>query len=217
MSMTEDLTARLEACYSAVIHDVLREMGQSDFTLPPRLRPLMPERKMAGPAFTVRGKAGEFDHHETLLAWTGLLSQCPEGHVWVNQPNDDVVAHMGELSAETLQDKGVRGCVLDGMARDTDFLLDIGFQCWFSGYTPRDIVGTWLPEAVGEEIRIGPVDIAPGDWMMGDRDGLVRIPAAMVEEVVDRAEKAATEENAIRTAIRGGMDPRQAYIQHGRF
>ena len=217
MSMTEDLTRRLEASYSAVIHDVMREMGLADFTLPPRLRPLMPEKKMAGPAFTIQGKAGAFDPHETLLAWTGLLSQCPAGHVWVNQPNDNVVAHMGELSAETLHDKGVRGCVLDGMARDTDFLVELGFQCWHDGFTPRDIVGTWLPEEVGVPIRIGEVEIAPGDWLMGDRDGLVRIPAELVEEVTDRAEKAATEENAIRTAIRGGMDPQQAYIQHGRF
>ena len=217
MSMTEELTRRLEASYSAVIHDVMREMGLSGFTLPPRLRPLMPEKKMAGPAFTIRGKAGAFDPRETLLAWTGLLSQCPEGHVWVNQPNDNIVAHMGELSAETLHDKGVRGCVLDGMARDTDFLVELGFQCWHDGFTPRDIVGTWLPEAVGVPIRIGDVEIALGDWMMGDRDGLVRIPADTVEEVADRAEKAATEENAIRNAIRGGMDPQQAYIQHGRF
>ena len=215
--MSEALSTRLEACYSAVIHDVLREMGQSDFTLPPRLRPLLPERKMAGPAFTIRGKAGAFDPHETLLAWTGLLSRCPQGHVWVNQPNDDVVAHMGELSAETLHDKGVRGCVLDGMARDTDFLIELGFQCWHDGYTPRDIVGTWLPEETEVPIRIGEVDIAPGDWLMGDRDGLVRIPANIIEDVVEKAEKAAREENAIRSAIRGGMNPQEAYIQHGRF
>ena len=215
--MSEALSTRLEACYSAVIHDVLREMGQSDFTLPPRLRPLLPEKKMAGPAFTIRGKAGAFDPHETLLAWTGLLSRCPQGHVWVNQPNDDVVAHMGELSAETLHDKGVRGCVLDGMARDTDFLIELGFQCWHDGYTPRDIVGTWLPEETEVPIRIGEVDIAPGDWLMGDRDGLVRIPANIIEDVVEKAEKAAREENAIRSAIRGGMNPQEAYIQHGRF
>ena len=112
MSMTEDLTRRLAASYSAVIHDVMREMGLADFTLPPRLRPLMPEKKMAGPAFTILGKVDPAaDAHETLLAWTGLLSKCPSGHIWVNQPNDNVIAHMGELSAETLKDKGVRGAV----------------------------------------------------------------------------------------------------------
>ncbi len=62
--------------------------------------------------------------HETLLAWTGLLSQAPAGSIWVSQPNDRVVAHMGELSAETLKNKGVRGCVADGFIRDVNFLLD---------------------------------------------------------------------------------------------
>ena len=59
----------------------------------------MPEQAMAGPAFTILGKVDPTaDAHETLLEWTGLLSKCPAGHIWVNQPNDNTVAHMGELS-----------------------------------------------------------------------------------------------------------------------
>jgi len=140
--MTDTITERLEKCYTGVVHDVMRAMGLRHFTLPPRLRPLMPERAMAGPAFTILGKVDPTaDPHETLLAWTGLLSQCPPGHVWVNQTNDATVAHMGELSAETLRDKGVRGAVVDGMIRDANFLLALCFQTWGSGFTPRDIVG----------------------------------------------------------------------------
>ena len=153
--MTNEISDRLAKCYTGVVHDVMRKMGYKDFTLPPRLRPILPSQAMAGPAFTIMGKVDPTaDPHETLLAWTGLLSKCPPGHVWVNQPNDNVIAHMGELSAETLQDKGVRGAVADGMIRDTDFLLEIGFQTWCSGFTPRDIVGWWLPAAWDVPIRI---------------------------------------------------------------
>ena len=53
-----------------------------------------------------------------------------------------------------------RGCVADGYIRDTNFLLDIGFQAWCRGFTPRDIVGHWLPASIGEPIRIGDVTIA---------------------------------------------------------
>lgn len=213
-----DITERLASCYTGVVHDVMRARGLRDFTLPPRLRPLMPETRMAGPAFTILGKVDPMaDAHETLLAWTGLLSQCPAGHVWVNQPNDSTVAHMGELSAETLRDKGVRGAVADGMIRDAEFLIELGFQTWHHGFTPRDIVGWWLPAAVNVPIRIGEVDIEPGDYMLGDRDGLVRIPKAIVEEVVTEAETAIATESAIRTAIRGGMDPQEAYLKHGKF
>ncbi|MEO1686419.1 MAG: RraA family protein [Pseudomonadota bacterium] len=215
---TAAITERLEACYTGVIHDVMRAMGRRDFTLPPRLRPLIPGQRMAGPAFTILGKVDPTaDAHETLLAWTGLLSQCPDGHVWCNQPNDGTVAHMGELSAETLRDKGVRGAAVDGMIRDAEFMIEMGFQVWGAGFTPRDIVGWWLPAAVGEEIRIGDVDVAPGDFLLGDRDGLVRIPQDIVEEVVGEAETAIGAESAIRTAIRGGMDPQEAYLKHGKF
>lgn len=90
-------------CYTGVVHATMRAMGLSAFTLPVELRPLLPERALAGPAFTIEGKVDpKADAHETLLAWTGLLSKARPGHIWVSQPNDRVVAHMGELSAETL-------------------------------------------------------------------------------------------------------------------
>ena len=215
--MTDDLTLRLERCYTGVIHDVMRAEGLRDFTFPPELRPLMPELTMAGPAFTIEGKTGKFDGHETLLGWTGLLSRAPAGHIWVTQPNDRIVAHMGELSAETLKAKGLRGCLLDGFARDTNFLLEIGFQTWSRGYTPRDIVGHWLPAATEIDIRIGDVVVSQGDYILGDRDGALRIPKAIAADVIAKAEAAISTENKVRTAILGGMDPQQAYLAHGKF
>ena len=107
--MTDTLTERLERCYTGIIHDTMRAMGLKDFTLPPALRPLLPGVKLAGPAFTVEGKTGDFDAHETLLGWTGLLSAAMPGHVWVCQPNTEEVALMGELSAETLKNKFGKG------------------------------------------------------------------------------------------------------------
>ena len=143
-----DISERLQACYTGVVHDVMRAMGLRDFTLPAELRPILPEQAMAGPAFTIEGMVVPgVEAHETLLAWTGLLSKAPAGSIWVSQPNDRVVAHMGELSAETLKNKGVKGCIADGFIRDVNFLLAIGFQAWCRGFTPRDIVGHWLPKA----------------------------------------------------------------------
>ena len=212
------LSDRLAACYTGVVHDVMRAMGLRDFTLPSELRPIIPERSLAGPAFTIEGKVVEgADAHETLLAWTGLLSKAPAGSVWVSQPNDRVVAHMGELSAETLKNKGVRGCVADGFVRDVNFLLAIGFQTWSRGFTPRDIVGHWLPAATNAPITIGDVFIAPGDYMVGDRDGLLRVPKILVEEVADKAEGAMATESLVRKAILAGEDPQQAYLKYGKF
>ena len=216
--MHDPISERLSHYYTGVIHDVMRAMKLRDFTFPPELRPLFPERRMAGPAFTIDGMVDtNADPHQTLLAWTGLLSQARAGHIWVSQPNDRVVAHMGELSAETLKNKGVLGCVADGFVRDVDFLIDMGFQTWSRGYTPRDIVGYWLPRAVDVEIRIGEVIVAPGDFLVGDRDGLLRVPKAIAEEVVEKAEAAISTENKVRTAILSGVDPQKAYLQFGKF
>src|SRR5215207_8763837 len=94
-TMTDRTTERLRACYTGVVHDVMRAMGLRDFTFPPELRPLLADRTLAGPAFTIDGKVDpDADPHETLLAWTGLLSRAKAGHIWVSQPNDRVVAHM---------------------------------------------------------------------------------------------------------------------------
>jgi len=216
--MTDELTARLERCYTGVVHDTMRAMGLRDFTFPPELRPLLPELVLAGPAFTIEGRTDrQADAHETLLAWTGLLSRAKPGHVWVSQPNDRTVAHMGELSAEALKLKGVRGCLLDGFARDVRFLIEMQFQTWCRGFTPRDIVGWWLPKAADVEVRIGEVVVAPGDYILGDRDGALRIPAAIAAEVIGKAETAIATENKVRTAILHGEDPQQAYIKFGKF
>lgn len=213
-----DISDRLVACYAGVVHDVMRAMGLRNFTLPAELRPILPDRAMAGPAFTIEGKVVPgADPHETLLAWTGLLSKAPPGSIWVSQPNDRVVAHMGELPAETLKNKGVRGCVTDGFIRDVNFLLAIGFQAWCRGFTPRDIVGHWLPTATDVPITIGEVTIAPGDYLVGDRDGLLRVPHADVSTVVSQAEAAMATESMVRKAILAGTDPQDAYLKFGKF
>jgi 4-hydroxy-4-methyl-2-oxoglutarate aldolase len=212
------LSDRLAGCYTGVVHDVMRAMGLYEFTLPPELRPILPELPLAGPAFTIEGNVvSGADAHETLLAWTGLLSPAPSGSVWVCQPNDRLVAHMGELSAETLKNRGVRGCIADGFIRDVNFLIAIGFQAWCRGFTPRDIVGHWLPTATNAPIVIGDVAIAPGDFMLGDLDGLIRVPKALAETVVDKAEAATIAENLVRKAILAGADPQQAYLKYGKF
>jgi regulator of RNase E activity RraA len=216
--MMEGITARLAACYTGVVHDVMRGMGLRDFTFPAELRPLFPQRRLAGPCFTILGKVDPTaDAHQTLLAWTGLLSKAKPGHVWVSQPNDRVVAHMGELSAETLKNKGVLGCLVDGYIRDVDFLLEMGFEAWSRGQTPRDIVGYWLPAAFDVDIRIGDVVVTPGDYVVADRDGAIRIPKALVADVVGKAEIAIATENKVRTAILAGVDPQEAYLKFGKF
>lgn len=209
---------RLERCYSGILHDVMRAAGMRDFTLPSTLRPLIPGQQLCGPAFTVSGRvAADADAHETLLQWTGMLSKAKSGHVLVIQPNDSTVSHMGELSAETLKLKGVRGVIADGGARDTEFIIGLGFQVWHRYFSPRDVVGYWMPDAFDQPVKIGDVLITPGDYLFGDLDGLIRIPKETIESVLGLTEAAMTQENRVRTAILEGVDPQEAYLKYGKF
>ncbi len=213
-----DLMSKLSSCYTGVVHDIMREMGFQNFTLPKEITPLVEGEVLCGPIFTIEGKVDEnADAHQTLLEWTGLLSKAKSGHIWVCQPNDLNVAFMGELSAETLLKKGVLGCVIDGGIRDTSFITDINFPTWRRFHTPRDIVGYWLPTKFNKPIVIGNVTLNAGDYLLGDRDGIICIPKNNVEEITEKSIVAIKTESKVRTAILSGIDPREAYLKFDKF
>jgi regulator of RNase E activity RraA len=212
------LTERLEKLYTGAVHDVLRAMGYPNCVLPSAIKALDPTKKVAGEVYTVSGHIDQTrDAHDTLVQWTGLLSRAPAGKVLVCQPNTCRVALMGELSAETLHRKGVLGYVVDGGCRDTEFILKLGFPVFCSFNTPADIVGRWVPDRLGEPVTIGSVTISTGDYILGDRDGVVVIPSRAAEEALRKTEEVVLTENKVRTAILGGMDPQQAYLKFGKF
>ena len=132
-------------------------------------------------------------------------------------PNNREIALMGELSAQTLAARGVLGYVVDGGSRDTDLVLEQGFPVFCAFLTPSDVVERWVPDRYGEPITIGTVPIRTGDFLLGDRDGVVIIPRDAVEEVVAKTEEVVATESEMRAALIGGMDPIEAYNRYGKF
>ena len=213
-----DFVNRLSKCYTGVVHDIMRDMGFKNFTLPPNIKPSKDKYVIAGEIFTIEGEVDKsLDHHESLLAWTGFLSKAPENKVIICQPNNDEVALMGELSAETLQSKGVKGYIVDGGSRDMDFILSIDFPVWSKFYTPRDVVAYWKPTKYAEKIKIGDVEIFNNDYALADIDGVVIVPKKHIEEILVKSEELINTENLLRKAIREGMDPQKAYIKFKAF
>ena len=212
------LTERLAACYSGAVHDVLRQMGHEHIVLPPSIKAIAPATKLAGPVWTV---AGHIDRtktrDDTLRGWCTLLARAPSGHVVVCQPNNHEVALMGELSAQTLAARGVLGYVVDGGSRDTELVLAHGFPVFCSFLTPSDIVARWIPDRYGEPVTIGEVTLTTGDYLLGDRDGVVIIPRALAEDVVTKTEEVVATESEMRRALVSGMDPVEAYERYGKF
>ena len=212
------LTDRLARCYTGAVHDVLRAMGHENIVLPPDIKAIAPGTKVAGPVWTVAGHVDRTKtRHETLLGWCTLLAKAPSGHVVVCQPHTRDIALMGELSAQTLAARGVLGYVVDGGSRDTDLVLAQGFPVFCSFLTPADVVGRWIPDRYGEPITIGGVGIVTGDYLLGDRDGVVIIPQSIAESVVTKTEEVVATESEMRNALIGGMDPVAAYNRYGKF
>lgn len=208
----------LSQAYGGAVFDAMRELGQVDCALPHGITGIQSDHKIIGPAFTVTGHKEEgLDEHETLLRWTEFLSRAPRGHVVVCQPNDHTIAHMGELSAETLQLRGIKGYVVDGGSRDTGFIKSIGFPVFCSYLTSRDVVGCWVPDAFDQPIEIGGVKIQAGDFIFGDIDGVLRIPKHLMVQVAERVTEVMNTENLVRKAILSGTDPQEAYLKYGLF
>lgn len=212
------VTDRLARCYTGAVHDVLRMMDYERIALPPDIKAIAPGTKLAGPVWTVSGHIDRTKtRHETLLGWCTLLAKAPAGHVIVCQPNNHDIALMGELSAQTLAARGVLGFVVDGGSRDTDLVLAQGFPVFCSFLTPSDVVARWVPDRYGEPITIGEVTIDTGDYLLGDRDGVVIVPRSIADEVVTRTEEVVATESEMRAALVGGMDPVEAYNRFGKF
>ena len=213
-----ELTERLRRCYTGAVHDVLRMMGHEHCVLPPAIKAIAPGTRLAGPVWTVSGRIDRTrSRDETLLSWCTLLSRAPAGHVVVCQPNNHEIALMGELSAQTLQARGVLGYVVDGGSRDTDLVLEQGFPVFCAFLTPADIVERWMSDRYGEPVVIGEVTISTGDYVLGDRDGVVIVPGQLIEETVARTEAVVATESEMRRALIGGMDPVEAYHKFGKF
>ena len=215
--MTDPIAEDLESCGSSAVFEVLRSLGHQSVVLPSDLRPVAASPALAGRVSTVAGRTDSWaDAEQTLVAWVSMLSGVEPGTILVCQPNDASVAVMGGLSAETLRHRGVRGYIVDGGCRDVGAIARLGFPVWCRFFTPRGVAASWLPDAFGEPVTIGEVRIAPGDYIVADRDGVVAVPAGRTGEVAAAAKQSLEVEQRIRADIVAGIDPLEAHMRHRR-
>ena len=216
--MDDLFTDRLQQCYTGAVYDVMRSMGYANNVLQGSIRPMGMQQKIAGKIFTIEGEINTaLNQHTSLLKWCEMLSAVPSDTVLICQPNDHTLAHMGELSAETLAFKRVRGYIVDGGCRDSGFIEEIGWPVFCKYYTPKDIVSAWAVTALGELIEIDGVQIRTNDYVLADRDGIVIIPGQIIKEVVEKTEEVLQTENLVRKSVLQGVDPVEAYLKFGKF
>ena len=219
MPTDQELIDRLAAIpYTGAISDILDELGFSHQVLPAEIQSIQPGQTLAGRALTIVGERStgraRDDYFQPFLKMLGSIGS---GDVVVSQPNDSTIAHFGELSCETAKFRGGRGVVIDGGMRDIDYVVKLGFPVFARYRTPQDIVGRWLLKDTHVPVTIGEVRIQAGDFVVGDRDGVVIIPQSAAADVITRAEAVVHTENAVRKAILQGVHPVEAYEKFGRF
>ena len=219
-SRSDKLPRRFAKIYTAAITDVLDELGLLRQTLPHAIQPLMPEMRLAGYAFTARGRpfrGKPRDRDATLRRFLGMLGAVPAESVLVLAANDNEAAHFGELSAEWFRARKVRGAVIDGSTRDAASIARARFPTFVRYRSPQDSVPRWRVSDWGQPITVGGVRINLGDVVVGDLDGVVVVPRRVAHEVLQRCERLVGTEGKVRTAVRRGMLPLQAYEKFGAF
>jgi len=156
--------------------------------------------RLSGPAFTVQSPPAN------NLWLHRAIAEAREGDILVVHVSDHYEAgYWGEVMTVAAMSRGLGGLVIDGGVRDHDQLEELGFPVFSRGLCIR---GTGKdpkpPGSLGEPIRIGDVSVCRGDLVVGDADGVVVIPAASADDVLEAAKQRVENESAILERLRNG-------------
>ena len=221
----QDLFRQIRASlYSAVIGDILDQLGYTQQFLPATLQPLRSDMVVCGRAMPVLqaddvGGEGPDRNSESMNRPFGLMLralddlQCNEVYVCGGAaPN---YALWGELMTMCALNRGAAGAVLHGFSRDTRGILEANFPCFSSGRYARDQRARGKILDFRCRINIGGVQIQPGDIIFGDQEGVVVVPRAIEAAVVAKAWEKAHGEKQVFNAIKAGMGAQEAWDKFG--
>lgn len=198
----DEIRQVLEKASTANISDAMHRGGDV-----PGLRPIFPGMKFAGPAVTVRTYPGDWAKP------VEAIDACQEGDVLVIDAGGAGPAVWGELATHSAVKKGLAGVVIFGAVRDTREIRELRFPLFSSIVTPSAGEPKGFGE-IGVPVSIARVKVFPGDWIVGDDDGLVVIPKARATETANRAMDVLERENRLRREIQDGSTLSQvAYLK----
>jgi regulator of RNase E activity RraA len=142
--------------------------------------------KMVGPASTATlRRVLKSDSRNYPNRALEVLDEAPAGNVLVYVLEDGLnIAGMGNLMATTAKVRGLAGAVIDGGVRDIEEITQIGFPVYSRSVTPATSVGRLVSVSKNEPVICGGVRVRPGDYIMGDSDGVVVVPFEAAERVV---------------------------------
>jgi 4-hydroxy-4-methyl-2-oxoglutarate aldolase len=209
------LIDRARAIQTSTWSDALDECGLPGCTMTgPALRTAAVN--VFGPAVPIAEEVTEFG--EAPLGDFALGSIFPmvtPGAVLVFAAGGSSISTMGGVAARHASRKGVEGIVIDGGCRDLDEMVELGLPIWSTHVTPRSGKGRIRVVGVNEPVVCGGVMVHPGDWVAGDRTGVVVLPALALENVLTCAERLAERDLSFEAALERGLEYGEAVEQIG--
>jgi 4-hydroxy-4-methyl-2-oxoglutarate aldolase len=151
-----------------------------------------------GPAFTVRGRAGD-----NLALHRALALATKRDVLVVSLDGDTKKGHWGELMTIAAQVAGLAGLVIDGPIRDTAAIAERGFPVFHRGTHPSPATKT-DPGEIQVPIAVDGVEIGPGDGVFADDDGIVIVPAEHLAAAVEAASRVEAREQRIAAQLLRG-------------
>lgn len=205
-----DLTTRLAVLGTSTLSDAFDRLGLAGAV--PGLLPFRDSFTLCGPAFTGR--------YEPVDEGGGTVGDYIDGVepgsvvVLDNQGRTDCTV-WGDILTSVAHSRGIAGTVIDGVCRDVARSIEVGYPVFTRGrnmVTGKDRVRL---AATDEPVRLGGVVVRPGDFVIGDADGVVVLGQERLNQVLDAAEGIAEAEDAIRLAAMSGTPLVEARTRAG--
>jgi regulator of RNase E activity RraA len=212
-----ELRRRYLKLFTGAVNDVLRfKYKMHSSSLPAAFSPLRDDMKIAGPAFTVKGGPdittdGEFEMRAQMLE--ALYEDSVV--VW-DCTGDRVTAQWGEVMTMAAVKAGCRGAIVNGI-RDTNAILAQKFSVFHQYRSSTGMLGRFRMYHYEKPVLMGEVIVQPGDWIFGDIDGVVAVPAAIAYDVLVAAEQIVNQEVEIKDWVQSGLTPKEVVARGGYF
>jgi 4-hydroxy-4-methyl-2-oxoglutarate aldolase len=203
MSEIDPRVGRLSRLDCCAVSDAMDKLGFSGVVT--GLPPLSVARRIAGRVVTVKLGVGAPPPGPVRHLGTTAIEAAQPGDVIVVEQRSGVDAgSWGGILAQGAKVRGVAGVVADGPVRDIDEAKALDFPVYARSCTSRTARGRIAELGTNVPVRIGGIDVAPGDFVIADGSAVVFIPAGEVDRVLDAAQVIADREGAMAEAIRAG-------------
>ena len=194
---------RLRALDSCAVSDALDTLGLPGATT--GIGPLWAVREpVAGRVRTVRAGPRPSDRPGQHIAAAAIEAAGPgEVLVIANEGRTDVSSWGGILTLAARR-RALGGVIIDGACRDIAESEEQGFPVFGRAVVPVSARGRIVQLAMDDPVEFAGVVVHPGDAVLADRNGVVFVPAAELDRVVELAERIVARENAMADAVRSG-------------